>query len=53
VRDLYQHPAFRPTVNFMHIKNHYYGSHRWLNPSGIVPIGPDRDFDAPVDRGDL
>jgi putative glutathione S-transferase len=49
VRRLYQHPAFRPTVNFMHIKNHYYGSHRRLNPSGIVPIGPDRDFDAPVD----
>jgi glutathionyl-hydroquinone reductase len=50
VRDLYQHPAFRPTVNFTHIKSHYYGSHRRLNPGGIVPIGPDRDFDAPVDR---
>ena len=53
VRDLFQHPAFRPTVNFLHIKNHYYGSHRWINPSGIVPIGPDRDFDAPVDRRNL
>jgi len=50
VRALYQHPAFRPTVNFTHIKNHYYCSHRWLNPSGIVPIGPDRDFDTRVDR---
>ncbi|MEP9379094.1 glutathione S-transferase family protein [Aquabacter sp. CN5-332] len=53
VRDLYQLPAFRPTVNFAHIKSHYYGSHPWLNPSGIVPIGPDRDFDAHVDRGRL
>ena len=53
VRELYQHPAFRATVNFAHIKNHYYCSHRWLNPSGIVPIGPYRDFDTPVDRSDL
>jgi putative glutathione S-transferase len=53
VRDLFRHPAFRPTVNFLHIKNHYYGSHRWINPSGIVPIGADRDFDAPVDRSNL
>ena len=47
-RALYQHPAIRPTVNFLHIKRHYYMSHRWINPTGIVPIGPDRDFDAPV-----
>jgi glutathionyl-hydroquinone reductase len=53
VRDLNQHPAFRPTVNFAHIKKHYYGSHRFLNPGGIVPIGPDRNFDAPVDRNKL
>ncbi len=47
-RALYQLPDIRPTVNFAHIKKHYYGSHHWLNPSGIVPVGPDRDFDAPV-----
>jgi glutathionyl-hydroquinone reductase len=47
-RALYQHPAIRPTVDFEHIKKHYYGSHRWLNPSGIVPVGPDRDFEAPA-----
>ncbi len=47
-RALYQHPDIRPTVNFDHIKGHYYGSHPWLNPSGIVPIGPQRDFDMPV-----
>jgi putative glutathione S-transferase len=52
-RDLFQHPGIRPTVNFEHIKNHYYGSHPWLNPSGIVPTGPDRDFNAPVDRSRL
>jgi glutathionyl-hydroquinone reductase len=49
-RALYQHPDIRPTVNFLHIKNHYYMSHPWLNPSGIVPVGPLRDFDAPVSR---
>jgi putative glutathione S-transferase len=52
-RDLYQHPAIRPTVDFAHIKGHYYGSHPWLNPSGIVPIGPDRAFDAPAGRDRL
>jgi putative glutathione S-transferase len=33
-------------VNFQHIKAHYYGSHRWINPSGIVPAGPDLDLDG-------
>ena len=48
-RALYQHEAIRPTVDFGHIKGHYYGSHPWLNPSRIVPVGPERDFGAPVD----
>ncbi len=52
-RDLYQQPAFKSTVNFDHIKNHYYGSHLWLNPSGIVPAGPLRDFDEPTSRAFL
>jgi putative glutathione S-transferase len=47
-RALYQHPDIRPTVNLAHIKGHYYGSHPWLNPSGVVPVGPDLDFGAPV-----
>ena len=47
VRALYQHPDIGPTVDFDHIKKHYYGSHPFLNPSGIVPIGPDLDFSAP------
>jgi putative glutathione S-transferase len=46
-REMYRHPDIQPTVNFQHIKGHYYGSHRWINPSGIVPIGPDLDFFAP------
>lgn len=53
LRDLFQHPAIRPTVNFFHIKHHYYESHRWINPTGVVPIGPDLDLDAPVDRTSL
>jgi glutathionyl-hydroquinone reductase len=47
-RALYQHPDIRPTINFVHIKGHYYGSHPWLNPSGIVPVGPDINFDKVV-----
>lgn len=50
VRDIYQIPAVRETVNFVHIKGHYYESHRTINPSGIVPVGPALDFDAPHGR---
>jgi glutathionyl-hydroquinone reductase len=49
-RELYQHPRIRPTVDFHHIRNHYYGSHPQVNPSGIVPAGPLLDFDAPHAR---
>ena len=49
-RDLYQHPGIGETVNLAHAKAHYYQSHRTLNPSGIVPIGPDIDFAAPSGR---
>lgn len=47
-RRLYRHPAVAPTVNFDHIKGHYFQSHRWINPTGIVPKGPLVDFDAPT-----
>jgi putative glutathione S-transferase len=50
-RDLYQWPGVAPTVNFLHIKRHYYMSHRNINPSGIVPVGPLLDFDQPAERG--
>jgi glutathionyl-hydroquinone reductase len=51
LRDLYQVPGVAETVNLDHIKRHYYGSHRHVNPTGIVPIGPLLDFAAPHDRG--
>lgn len=53
VRDLYQRPAIRETVDFTHIKHHYYESHRTINPSGVVPAGPDLDLDAPHGRDHL
>lgn len=40
-RELYQIPEFGDTVDFEQIKQHYYGVHKDLNPSGIVPLGPD------------
>jgi putative glutathione S-transferase len=51
LRDLYQTPGFGETVNLDHIKRHYYGSHRQINPTGIVPLGPALDFYEPHDRG--
>jgi glutathionyl-hydroquinone reductase len=45
-RTLYRFPGIAATVNFAHIKEHYYRSHPGLNPSGIVPKGPEIDFDA-------
>ena len=50
VRELYQWPKVTATVNFTHIKNHYYQSHRHINPTGIVPLGPLIDFTAPHGR---
>ncbi|MEU2675743.1 glutathione S-transferase C-terminal domain-containing protein [Streptomyces sp. NPDC007107] len=41
VRDLYQTPGFGDTVDFDHIKRHYYQVHTGINPTGIVPLGPD------------
>lgn len=52
-RDIYQMPQVRETVNFAHIKGHYYESHRTINPSGIVPVGPALDLDAPHGRAAL
>jgi putative glutathione S-transferase len=39
-REIYALPGVAPTVNFQHIKGHYYESHRTINPTGIVPAGP-------------
>jgi len=40
-RDLFQTPGFGDTTDFDHIKRHYYEVHRTINPTGIVPLGPD------------
>ena len=49
-RDVYQWSGIAATVNFEHIRRHYYESHRSINPSGIVPVGPLLDFTAPHGR---
>ncbi len=50
LRELYQVVGVAETVNFEHIKTHYYASHTTINPTGIVPLGPDQDFNAPHGR---
>ena len=50
LRDLYALPGVAETVNFEQIKRHYYGSHAGINPTGIVPLGPELHLDAPNDR---
>ncbi|MDT4851990.1 Glutathionyl-hydroquinone reductase YqjG [compost metagenome] len=53
LRELYQWPGVAETVNFTHIKHHYYASHRTINPTGVVPLGPAQDFSQPHSRGHL
>ncbi|HXX41131.1 MAG TPA: glutathione S-transferase family protein [Chthoniobacterales bacterium] len=48
--DLYQHPGIAETVNFDHIKRHYYMTHNEINPTRIVPIGPVPDLTGPHRR---
>lgn len=49
-RELYQWPGIAETINFQHIKHHYYESHPTVNPTGVVPMGPKQDFSAPHGR---
>ncbi|QBX38564.1 glutathione S-transferase family protein [Brevundimonas sp. S30B] len=44
VRDFHALPGVAETVNVDHIKRHYYESHRRINPTGVVPVGPDISF---------
>ena len=53
LRDLYQVPGVADTVNMRHIKQHYYRSHPAINPTRIVPLGPELDHGAPHDRDRL
>ena len=48
--DLYQQPGIAETVNFDHIKRHYYFTHDDINPTRIVPIGPALDLTKPHNR---
>jgi putative glutathione S-transferase len=51
-RDLYQTPGIGDTVDFDHIKRHYYATHEQINPTRIVPLGPDLStWHTPHDRG--
>lgn len=52
-RELYQVAGVADTVNLPHIKMHYYGSHESINPTRIVPAGPEIDYTLPHDRGRL
>ncbi len=51
-RDLYQVPGVAGTVFMDHIKTHYYGSHKTINPTGIIPVGPAMNFETPHGRDD-
>ena len=50
LRELYQWPGVADTVDFVHIKNHYYASHLGINPTGIVPRGPALNLGRAHDR---
>ena len=51
LRELYQTPGIAETVNFEHIKRHYYVTHRRINPTGVVPRGPEIEYTEPHGRG--
>jgi putative glutathione S-transferase len=53
LRELHQQPGIAETVNFDHIKRHYYITHDDINPTRIVPIGPELDLDRPHGREGL
>lgn len=52
-REIYQLPSVDKTCNMNHIKKHYYRSHDEINPTGIIPVGPEVDWSAPHDRTHL
>lgn len=50
IRDIYQIDGVADTINMEHIKEHYYVSHKQINPNGIIAFGPEIDLSAPHDR---
>lgn len=53
VRELYQVPGVSETVSFEHIKTHYYASHLNINPTGVIPLGPEQNFNLAHGREHL
>lgn len=53
LRELYQMPGVAGTVEIDTIKKHYYGSHETVNPTRIVPVGPELDLSRPHNREKL
>lgn len=53
LRHLYQMEGFGSTTDFDHIKTHYYASHTMINPTQIVPKGPEIDYNRAHNRGAL
>ena len=49
-RDLYQQEGIAELINMDHIKKHYFGSHKTINPTGVVPVGPIINYDEPHRR---
>ncbi|HIF5564167.1 TPA: glutathione S-transferase family protein [Vibrio parahaemolyticus] len=50
LKELYQIDGIADTTDFYHIKRHYYFSHTGINPTQVVPKGPDLDFSSPHQR---
>lgn len=53
LRELYQCPGIAETVDFYHIKRHYYFSHTMINPTQVVPAGPQIDYNRPHNRHEI
>lgn len=53
LRELFQVAGVADTVNFEHIKTHYYASHKTINPTGVIPFGPEQDFTKEHGRSDF
>jgi len=49
-KELFQVPGVAETCNMVHIKHHYFASHETVNPTRIVPVGPEIDYTTPHDR---
>jgi putative glutathione S-transferase len=50
LKEMFQTPGITETVDLAQVKRHYYHSQRWINPSGIVPLGPELHFTTPHNR---